>query len=209
MRRLVLSLPLEDLERVQNEPIPKNLESAKVLHILEQDQKGFAMIYRVKLKNPSLKENMFQQSRNEKVQLLERTRDGICTYYVRAKLHKDSIYRTLGSFGGYLVEPIELEDGKVQITFIGSTYQVRKLLQRMQKIGIAYKMISLEDARFSIDSPLSKLTEKQRRVLMTAFNLGYYEVPKRTSSRELAERLGMRHSTLSIHRIKAESHLIA
>lgn len=210
MRRLVLSLSLGDLEKFQKEPIPPNLDSAEVLHILEQDRKSFAMIYRVKLKNPNLVEDMFQDNPNEKVQLLERTRDGVCTYYVRAKLRRGSIYRALaGRSGGYIVEPIEVANGKVRVIFVGSTLQVRRLLEKLQNTDISYTIISLDNARFSLDSPLSKLTEKQRRVLITAHNLGYYDLPKRTSSRKIAEKLGMRHSTLSVHRIKAESRLIS
>jgi len=47
------------------------------------------------------------------------------------------------------------------------------------------------------------------KVVSAAFNLGYYGLPKRISSNELGRRLGMRSSTLVVHRIKAERHLLA
>jgi predicted DNA binding protein len=46
-------------------------------------------------------------------------------------------------------------------------------------------------------------------VIMSAFNLGYYDVPRRVSSEELAKRLNMREPTLVLHRRKAERRLLA
>lgn len=65
------------------------------------------------------------------------------------------------------------------------------------------------DAKFSKDSPLSRLTEKQRKVLVTAYRLGYYDEPRRISSLELAKRLRVNSSTLINHRRRAERHLLA
>ncbi|MDA4112892.1 MAG: helix-turn-helix domain-containing protein [Thaumarchaeota archaeon] len=68
---------------------------------------------------------------------------------------------------------------------------------------------SITDAKFSQDSPLSRLTEKQRRVLVTAYRLGYYDEPRRISSQELAKRMKVGSSTLINHRRRAERHLLA
>jgi hypothetical protein len=60
----------------------------------------------------------------------------------------------------------------------------------------------------SVPSALSRLTERQREVLVAAYSLGYFDLPKRISSRELAKKLSMRSSTLIAHRIKAERSLL-
>jgi predicted DNA binding protein len=46
-------------------------------------------------------------------------------------------------------------------------------------------------------------------VLITAFNLGYFDRPKRISTRALAEKLDIRSSTFIAHKIKAERRLLA
>ena len=76
-------------------------------------------------------------------------------------------------------------------------------------MGISFNIISLADARFSPDSPLSSLTDIQTKVLKSAFDLGYYDLPKRITSDELAKKLNMRISTFVLHRIKAERRLLA
>jgi len=76
------------------------------------------------------------------------------------------------------------------------------------RMGFPYKVISLSDARFSSTSPLNRMTEKQRKALVTAFNSGYYDLPKKSSARDVARKLNIKSSTFVVHRIKAERALI-
>ena len=57
--------------------------------------------------------------------------------------------------------------------------------------------------------PLVHLTDKQRRVIVSVFNLGYYDIPRRIGSRELARRLNIRSPTLVMHRRKAERQILS
>jgi predicted DNA binding protein len=61
---------------------------------------------------------------------------------------------------------------------------------------------------FSPISPLNQLTEKQREVLITAYKMGYYEIPRKLNSDELAKKLGLVNSTVVEHLRKAEQRLI-
>ena len=53
------------------------------------------------------------------------------------------------------------------------------------------------------------IEEKQREVLITAYKLGYYDIPRRINSDQLAEKLGIVNSTLVEHLRKAERRLLA
>ena len=66
----------------------------------------------------------------------------------------------------------------------------------------------MADANFSPISPLNRLTEKQREVIMTAYKMGYYDIPRKITSEELAERLGLVGSTVVEHLRKAEQRLM-
>lgn len=66
----------------------------------------------------------------------------------------------------------------------------------------------LADADFSPISPLNQLTEKQREVLITAYKLGYYDIPRRINSEQLAKKLNIGDSTLVEHLRKAERRLL-
>lgn len=111
--------------------------------------------------------------------------------------------------GGYLSFPYEINDGRLKATFLGGAKEVRGIIERIQKTGVHYKLVSLMDAKFPPNSPLGDLTEKQRRVILSAFNLGYYDVSRRVSSEELAKRLNIREPTLVMHHRKAERRLLA
>jgi predicted DNA binding protein len=64
------------------------------------------------------------------------------------------------------------------------------------------------DAQFPSHSPLSRLTEKQRRVLITAHKLGYYDIPRKIRLVQLAERLDIAYSTLDMQLRRAERRLL-
>jgi hypothetical protein len=203
MRTLTLQFNLKDLAKARGESRLENIESLHVLHILEQDRNAFAFICKASFKGPSPgMEDLFQ--RRSDVQLLQKERDRVCTYFVKVRPHPGLIGE-----GGYLVAPYEVRDGEVTVTFLGDSKQAKRFLQRAKKTRIPHRVVSVRDAIFPPDSPLSHLTEKQRNVLITAFNLGYFDRPKRISTRALAEKLDIRSSTFIAHKIKAERRLLA
>jgi len=55
---------------------------------------------------------------------------------------------------------------------------------------------------------LERLTDRQREVLLTAVEAGYYEWPREVSGEELAERLDLSGATLHEHLRRAESALV-
>ena len=108
----------------------------------------------------------------------------------------------------YLCPPIEFKDRKLKLTFVGNLNEVKKLLSRAEKVGQKFRIVSLTDARFSPDSILHVLTEKQRKILSLAYTNGYYDVPRKIDSEELAQMLKIVKSTLVEHLRKAEKRLI-
>lgn len=54
---------------------------------------------------------------------------------------------------------------------------------------------------------LPDLTDRQREVLDAAIDIGYYEMPRRATQRELAERLGLSAGTVSEHLQKVEARV--
>src|ERR1700689_5069714 len=163
MRRLTLQVPMEDLARIHEEPLIQNIESLHVLHVLKQERDKFAMICKISFKGPAPRIEDFFREGGE-VQLLHQDRDGIGTYFLRGK----PLGGLLGE-GGYLVEPFEFRDGKATITFVGDSIQVRQFLRNVEKTGLPHRVVSIADAKFPSDSPLSSLTKKQRRVLIAAY----------------------------------------
>jgi predicted DNA binding protein len=91
---------------------------------------------------------------------------------------------------------------------LGSEKQIKEFMEKIDALGVHYRVVLLADANFSPISPLSQLTEKQQEVLLAAYKWGYYDIPRKITSQELASKLGLGDSTVVEHLRKAEQRLI-
>lgn len=209
MRRLIVEVSQRDLRRINKHSILiSNLELLEILHILRQDSTGFAGVCRVKFREGSKDRGQQAFLKAFEARLLDRNSDGTYIYFMKSRFHPRSAGSMFGALGGYLIQPFEFRDGKFIISFVGSSKQVRGFLRLSDRVGLPYRVASLSDARFGATSALSRMTEKQRKALITAFNEGYYDLPKRISTRDIAKKLNIKSSTFVVHRIKAERRLI-
>jgi predicted DNA binding protein len=111
--------------------------------------------------------------------------------------------------GVYMYGLFELRDGTLKAAYLGNSSQILHFLRQLVKSKIDHKILSLADARFSSNSPLGALTEKQRRVLLSAFKLGYFEIPRKIGFARMSRQMNLGRSTVNEHLRKAESHLIS
>lgn len=194
----------------------KKIKSFEMLHILNLSEDGFAAIFRVELKDPSfnieepLTEAM-KNSVNGKPQLLEHEKENTYTYFIKGKPVQPANGVHTKKFGMLNMYPImfALRDGKVRFTLLGDNEQVKEFLESAERLGMHCSIVSLTDAKFSPSSPVSRLTEKQRDALILAFGLGYFDTPRKVSSEQLAQKLGLANSTLAVHLRRAERRLLA
>jgi len=207
MRRLVIELPVQQFNIAGLEKTFVNLKSYTILDRLKWDSSGYVAISRIELKNPNfdLKElsgpigvteikPIYQESNGVYLALVTGAPTGMPDF--------------LGFPGVYLNGPFEIRNGNIKISFVGMSGQISKFLKKLARVKVRYKLLSLTDARFSQDSPLSKLTNKQRTILLSAYNMGYYEIPRKTDSEQLAKKLNLVRSTVAEHLRKAEQRII-
>ena len=94
-------------------------------------------------------------------------------------------------------------DSLIEWTLIGPTSgRIHDLLRTMREEGYEFKLISSEAVR---DMPV--LSPKQDLYFTTAWEAGYYGIPKRISLDELAENLGCCKSTLNVTLRAAERNV--
>ncbi len=65
------------------------------------------------------------------------------------------------------------------------------------------------DSLVTMNSLVSDLTEKQVDAIVTAYNNGYYQTPRRVNVQDIADREGVPRTTLQEHLNKAENKLIS
>ncbi len=227
MRRLILEFSKSQFEKIHEllarnevnkipEPSPLNhIKTFEILQFLRLDNEEFAAICRIETEQamPGFGD-WFEKAGNaddnfsEGAQILEREKSGAYIVFLRHNPVPPGLNINQLIEGGYLVA-IEIREGKIKITYLGTVKQIKTVLGMIRQHGIRYKILSLTDAKFSLNSPLNGLTEKQRKVLTTAYRLGYYSLPRKISTEQLARKLNLHKSALAAHRRKAELRLIA
>ncbi len=210
MRRLILELDHNELSRIGIEvPMFQQIKFLELLHFLRQDWEEFAAIWRVEFKDPATKpKTLLANGLLAEVQVLEHEKTGAYTVFSRGGPILSSILNSLGVVDGYLFPPLAVRDGKIRVSFLGNSKQVSKFIEKVESTGMSYKVMLLTDANFGPDSPLNQLTVRQREVILTAYRLGYYDIPRRVNSDQLAEKLKIGNSTLVEHLRKAERRLL-
>ncbi len=127
----------------------------------------------------------------------------------------DMLCPTLLEHGFVHSAPVRIENGREewQVCFVGERTEIRDSLDAVQADAdaeVTVESMSSSDyaGRTARDQRLDTLTTTQREVYEHAREAGYYEWPRGTSTRELAEDLAVSKTTLLEHLRKAESKLL-
>jgi len=105
-------------------------------------------------------------------------------------------------------ERIDVTDEGPTITCVGSQEQIGALVERADANGIDAALMRLRDYR-PRETPVEMLTARQQEVLETAFDRGYYDVPRSAPTAEIAAELDLDDSTVSEHLQRAERNVLA
>ncbi len=127
----------------------------------------------------------------------------------------DMVCPTLLEHGFVHSAPVRIEDGREewQVCFVGDRSDIRDSLDGVrQDAGAEVEIESMSSSgiggRTARKRRLDTLTTTQREVYEHARSEGYYEWPRGTSTRELADDLDVSKTTLLEHLRKAESKLL-
>jgi predicted DNA binding protein len=105
--------------------------------------------------------------------------------------------------------PDFLDVDRMKVELVGKEKKIKDFLQYANKgSNNSFKILRLTSIDTKGESLLSKLTHRQRQMLLTAYALGYYDVPRRISSDDLSRHLNVDKSTVIEHLRKAERKLI-
>jgi predicted DNA binding protein len=215
MRRLILEFSIKEFKKVNPEDIDlSRLEMVKtmeILQILKDNPEEVVAIARIQVETSVSNVEDYVRlifSNSAKVQLLDREKDGSYIVFIKLKWTNRPFTVDIMKSGGYAIVR-EIKDGNMKLTLLGNEKQLKLALEKLKQTQMNFKVMSLTDARFASDSPLNTLTEKQRRVLTIAYELGYYDLPRKINSEQLAKRLNIKRATLIVHRRKAERRVLS
>jgi len=100
-----------------------------------------------------------------------------------------------------------ITDYGIAITLVGSHAAIAEVVGEYERQGLAPDLRSLSPYDGQ-EGSLDVLTERQREVVTTAYEMGFYEVPRETTTETVANELGVDASTVSEHLQRAERNLL-
>lgn len=108
---------------------------------------------------------------------------------------------------GLLVDPpVTFLARGIRLSVIGTSTMVKRAMERLPP-AVACSVDRLGGAE-SDGLLVAALTDRQREVIETAFGLGYYEIPRKTTHADIASTLDLSGSTVDEHLRKAEARLM-
>ena len=134
--------------------------------------------------------------------------NGVITCFIKAQVDglPTGLIKSI-NFDNMLISlPLYLSPEKFIVSFLGTSDSIKAYLNLLKSFEISYKAAIQTPDQFQGD--LSCLTNRQKEVMLAARKFGYYDYPRRISSQELAEKLGISKSTMLEHLRKAEKRMI-
>lgn len=118
-----------------------------------------------------------------------------------------NVLGTLTREGLVVAKPIVYRDGQVHARIVGSAAVLQTVFDDLPS-EMDVEVVTVGDFDRQREAPLSTLSDRQREALLVAFDLGYYEQPRRSTHEDVAARLDCAPNTASEHLQKAEAKLV-
>lgn len=102
----------------------------------------------------------------------------------------------------------ELDDRTASMSLVGPQESISGTISEYEAAGVSPELQKL-GAYEGDDDPTDVLTDRQQEVVQTAFDMGYYEVPRDVSTEQVAAELGLDGSTVAEHLQRAERNVLS
>ena len=212
MRRVTMEF---DYQKTWKQIFGSNSEKVEVLEALrcfKCDTQGLAIICRLRLKDRNMKMQDLLMGKGllTNIELLYKEKEGSLVVFIEGRSCVPKPPKDIKQPKMLMARPPDFLDvDRMKVEMIGKENEIKKLVHYANKWGDnSFKILGLTSIDSKEESLLSKLTSRQRQMLLTAYALGYYDVPRRISSDELSRHLNVDKSTIVEHLRKAERKLI-
>ena len=209
MRKVTVEIRLSPEMRQARAPILDHIESLRVLEVLKIDfNRGIkAFVAELEFKEGHGIEDFSEQKRMEVLNVLK-TEGNKYTCIIKGHVPME-FRKMMRKFDLDLIwdAPMLMSNERLVFSAIGDQDNIKKFLAAIKLIGVA-ENISVKKGTFKEHDLLSCLTEKQRKIMITAMKSGYYDYPKKINSETLSKSIGISKATLLEHLRKAEGRLL-
>ena len=217
MKRLTLEFPYQELWRRMFGANYDRVEILEAMKSLKCDFEGLAVICRIRFRDKRMNAtDLVGKGAIRRVETLYSDKDGSQAVFIEGRpvVHspKQMGEGDLKKTRPRLVAagPPEFVDrDRMRLQLLCGDEEVPRILDFYERTHLPHRVVEVSRFQSVSDSDLSRLTTKQRQALLAAYSLGYYDVPRRISSEQLAKRLKLGTSTYAEHLRKAERGLLS
>lgn len=100
----------------------------------------------------------------------------------------------------------ETADG-LEVTLFGEETALRQMVANLPD-GFDLILERTGEYQQDMDDPADRLTDRQIEIVRTAISMGYYDIPRRASQRDLADEIGLSRGTIGEHLRRVEAKII-
>jgi hypothetical protein len=212
MRRATLEVNYEDSWKRIFGNYANKIDLLEALKCFKCDANGLALICRIRLKDNKITIKELQgKGLLTRVEVLYTEKDGSFVVFMEGKSCVPPPPKNVKPFQIMMSKPPEFLDvDRMKVEVIGKEKEMQKFLNYTSTLNSRpFKLTGLSALEPRQESYLADLTSRQRQALITAYSLGYYDVPRKVSSKEVSRHLNMDKSTFVEHLRKAERKIVA
>lgn len=122
--------------------------------------------------------------------------------------YREMVREFFGTFNCFLEFPARFTRETLTGSIVGTQENINMFLEFAIAMGSTYQIISIKKYEPRTQNLLAGLTPKQYSCLQEAVRSGFFDIPRRTDSRELAARMGIAHTTLLEHLKKGQRAIL-
>ncbi|MEE9182298.1 MAG: helix-turn-helix domain-containing protein [candidate division NC10 bacterium] len=194
-------------------PHSDDVEVLEIVRTFKCDGEGFAFTCKMMIRDENLRpEDLSGNGVLSNVETLHREEDASWMVYLAGKFPDPGDFPELGNWNPVVAGTPEFVDvDRVKVTLLMNEDEVGRFRQLSQKYPeeLPLRILTVSSLRPGADSDLARLTGKQRKAQLLAYALGYYDVPRKIYSYDIARRLNVKNSTLVEHLRKAQRRLLS
>jgi len=219
LRQLVFEIPLSVTE--SDFPIAL-LRQSKILHMLKFDSSGYLFICRMPAGEwDAYSAKLLRLTKGSgriSIKLLEKLPKAVLLrvegrwFEKRAtmdlqQLKELEFFRAMERSSCYGLGMPVISENSIRLSVVTEAEKIAELLEGLEQLHISYKVNKLGKLSGGSETLLGGLTLQQSRILRLAHTMGYYEIPRRTNTEDLAKALKMDKATVGEHLRRAEKNV--
>ncbi|MDG6226153.1 MAG: helix-turn-helix domain-containing protein [Candidatus Thermoplasmatota archaeon] len=188
----------------------RSMDEVIILTSLMQTFDRFMLVCEVTWKHEPDMENVKELKLVESAE--EISRDGMRSLMMVSGVfpdpYKQIIREFFDTFNCFIEFPARFTMDTMTGSIVGTQENINLFLEFASTWGARYQILSIQKYEPRVETLLAGLTPKQYSCLEAAVREGFFDIPRKADSRELASKLGIAHTTLLEHIKKGERSIL-